>query len=93
MCEKRSIAIKKLGLRNADLVVQRIMEMEAAASLQDLRILPGPRCHPLSGDRKGQYAVDLVHPKRLVFLPVTKLNEIAESLITEIMVIEIVDYH
>lgn len=25
------------------------------------------RCHPLHNNRKGQYAVDLVHPYRLVF--------------------------
>ena len=25
------------------------------------------RCHPLLNNRKGQYAVDLVHPFRLVF--------------------------
>jgi len=93
VCETHSVAIKKLGLRNADLLVQRITEMEAADNLQVLRALPAPRCHLLLGDRNGQYAVDLIHPKRLVFLPVTELREIIENLITEVIILEIVDYH
>lgn len=44
------------------------------------------RCHPLKGDRKNQYAVDLVHPYRLVFEK--KGNEIQIAFISEI-----VDYH
>lgn len=93
VCETHSVAVKKLGTRNADLLVQRITEMEAADNLQVLRALPAPRCHPLSGDRNGQYAVDLVHPKRLVFLPTPVLGQIIENLITEVVILEIVDYH
>jgi Plasmid maintenance system killer protein len=44
------------------------------------------RCHPLTGDRKGQYAMDLSHPYRLVFKVKQESIEIAE-------IIEIVDYH
>ena len=43
-------------------------------------------CHPLKGNRKNQFAVDLVHPYRLVF----------EKKGTEIQIaniIEIIDYH
>lgn len=93
VCETHSVAVRRLGLRNADLLVQRITEIEAADNLQILRALPAPRCHPLSGDRNGQYVVDLVHPKRLVFLPATELGQIIENLITEVIILEIVDYH
>ena len=44
------------------------------------------RCHLLKGDRKNQYAVDLIHPYRLVFEK--KGNEIQIAFI-----LEIVDYH
>ena len=43
--------------------------MKAADTLEDLGKLPGARCHELKADRKGQLAVDLVHPKRPVFVP------------------------
>lgn len=44
------------------------------------------RCHELRGDRKGQYAMDLVHPYRLIFI---SENEIVVSVLIE----EITDYH
>lgn len=44
------------------------------------------RCHLLIGDRKGQYAVDLVQPYRLVFEKVGNEIQIAN-------ILEIVDYH
>ena len=93
VCENHSVAVKKLGSRNADLLSQRILEMKAADNLQVLRALPAPRCHPLLGDRNGQYAVDLVNPKRLVFLPVTEQGMTIENLVTDVTIIEIIDYH
>lgn len=44
------------------------------------------RCHPLKGDRKGQYAMELTQPYRLIFTK--RGNEIQI-----VNVIEIVDYH
>lgn len=44
------------------------------------------RCHRLVGNRKGQYAMDLEHPLRLIF----EVNG-DEIQIAEIQ--EIVDYH
>nr|DAK59360.1 MAG TPA: XRE family transcriptional regulator [Caudoviricetes sp.] len=44
------------------------------------------RCHPLLGNRKGQYAVDLVQPFRLVFEQIGAEIRIAN-------ILEIVDYH
>jgi proteic killer suppression protein len=44
------------------------------------------RCHPLKGNRKSQYAVDLVHPYRLVFEKIGNEIQIAN-------IIEIVNYH
>ena len=74
-------------------------ELGAATTLEDMRLLPGARCHELTGDRKGQLAVDLVHPLRLVFEPDHDpqpekadggLDWIA---VTKVVIVEIVDYH
>lgn len=44
------------------------------------------RCHPLSNNRKGQFAVDIVHPYRLVFEKHGNEIQIAH-------IMEVVDYH
>jgi len=41
--------------------------MIESTRLDELQSLPGLRCHPLSGDRKGQYAVNLNGFYRLIF--------------------------
>jgi hypothetical protein len=45
----------------------RLTLMAAVYSLQDLFSVPGARCHPLTGNLKSLFAVDLVHPFRLLF--------------------------
>ena len=44
------------------------------------------RCHQLTGDRAGQYAMDLEQPQRLIFIPIAGEIQIVE-------VQEITDYH
>lgn len=36
--------------------------------MEDLKALPGLRCHSLKGDRAGQYAVNLTGFYRLIFI-------------------------
>ncbi len=71
--QKELCTAKKLqrahGARQAMLIQRRLTEIEAARTLSVLRCLPGPRCHELKGERKGQFSVDLVHPYRLLFVP------------------------
>jgi plasmid maintenance system killer protein len=57
------------GKRRAELIQQRLSEIEASPTLAILRLLPRPRCHELKGNRKGQLSVDLDHPYRLLFTP------------------------
>lgn len=68
------------------MIWQRIDEIAAAPNVEMMVQFKIGRCHPLKGDRKNQYAVDLVHPYRLVFEK--KGNEIQIAFISEI-----VDYH
>ncbi len=93
LCELEKLAIQKLGPKQKDMLFKRIGEIRAVSCLAELKTLPGPRCHRLQGDRNGQYAVDLGHPMRLIFLPISELKVFEETRITEVEIIEVVDYH
>ena len=86
VCTDASAAERKYGQKMAVKIQQRIDEIQAASSVEELIQFHIGRCHPLHHDREGQYAMDLVHPNRLVFTK--KGNEIQIAYITEI-----VDYH
>jgi plasmid maintenance system killer protein len=60
---------RRHGDRRAKLIRRRLDELRAAETLEDMRYLPGPRCHELKQDRAGQLSVDLDHPYRLIFTP------------------------
>lgn len=57
------------------------------------------RCHQLSSDRDEQFAIDLVHPRRLVFAidqePIPRKGDggIDLSQVRNILIVEIIDYH
>ena len=90
--------LAKLGHRRAKLVERRLSEMKAAENLAILKQIPGPRLHPLVGNRQGQLSVDLDGQYRLIFLP--DHNPIPELLgrwdwehINKVKIIEIADTH
>lgn len=99
LCNSDKEMRRRLDPRNADRLQQRLAEFTAADALDDISRLPPARCHELTGDRKGQLAVDLVHPKRLVFapdhdpLPKKPDGGLDWALVTRVLVIEIVNYH
>jgi len=89
---------KTYGPQQAKKIKMRITELEAAATLADVPTEPPPRCHPLKGDRKGEYAVDLKHPWRLVFRPEELPSKDADgnldlSTVTSIIITNVEDYH
>lgn len=89
---------QKLGLRQFLIYKQRLDQLAAATTLEDLRHAPG-KYHELIGDRKGQWACSLDGNYRLVFEPQENpipTNDDGQYLWIEIKaieVIEIVDYH
>ncbi|MBR0307866.1 MAG: plasmid maintenance system killer protein [Mogibacterium sp.] len=92
VCNNFSIAKKEYG----DLMAHKIHEVIdylRAANTVDLLVhsrIGG--CHPLKGNRKGQYAFYLVHPQRLIFT--VKKEEISVYCIEETARVEdIEDYH
>lgn len=78
--------MKKHGLEMAKKIHQRINEIKSVEDVETMIKYGIGRCHELKGDRQGEYAVDLVHPYRLIFS--LKENKIVIALIKEI-----IDYH
>jgi len=68
-CNKQKSLVRVYGQRRAKLIRRRLDELKAAPTLEDIRQLPGPRCHELKGNRAGQLSVDLDYPYRLIFIP------------------------
>jgi len=96
LCEKSKVAVKKLGDASARKLRVRLSALEAAERVTDL--VPG-HPHPLKGDRRGQFALDLDGGKRLVFTPDHEPYPVKEdggidwSQVTAVRIEFIGDYH
>lgn len=86
VCTEAKTAERTYGMEMAEKIHQRIDEITAADTVEMMVQFHIGRCHPLSQNRKDQYAVDLVHPYRLVFEKKGDEIQIAN-------ILEIVDYH
>lgn len=86
VCTNAKTAERIYGREMADKIHQRIDEISASDTVEMMIKFHIGRCHMLKQNRKGQYAVDLVHPYRLVFEKNGKKIQIAN-------ILEIVDYH
>ena len=62
-----AIANKAYGTQVARKYIQRIDIIKYTRNIDELSRLPGLRCHPLKGDRHGQFAVNLTGFYRLIF--------------------------
>ena len=90
--------LKKYGRRMAEVLRNRLAVLKAAANLAAVPTDRPVRRHLLKANRAGQFAVDLVHPRRLVFrpnAPVPRLQDggIDTERVTAITIIDVVDYH
>lgn len=98
-CNDRRKMVKEWGQDNAREMQKRLADFEAADCLEDISHLPPIRRHELKGDRRGELAVNLKHPFRLVFEPahdpVPRLEDGSLDLtrITRIRILEVVNYH
>ena len=86
ICTDARTAERTYGLKMAEKIKQRVNEIKAAETVEIMIQLRIGRCHCLTQNRKGQYAVNLVHPYRLVF-------EKVGGDIRIVKILEIVDYH
>jgi len=79
--------------------MMRLAVLKNARTLSFVPTSRPDRLHQLIGDRRGQFAVDLVHPRRLIFapnhnpIPRNEDGGIDRDRVTAITIIEVVDYH
>jgi toxin HigB-1 len=98
ICESEKELRKAYGRDGAKKATRRLTDLRAAATLEDMRNLPG-RIHELTGDREGELAIDLGGGKRLILTPTNGWPaEKAEgthvwTAIDAVTVLEITDYH
>ncbi|MCK4341881.1 MAG: killer suppression protein [Phycisphaerae bacterium] len=98
-CSVEKETRKKWGATLARRLQQRLMELKAADTLADISHLPPTRCHELTGNRAGQFSVDLVHPHRLIFMPdydpVPEMpgGGLDRTKVTKVLVLEVCDPH
>jgi len=89
---------KEFGSIRSKLFMRRLLDLQNAETLEDVRNLPG-NYHELAGNRKGQWACDLDQPYRLIFEP--HENPVPEDAhgrylwfeVRCVEIIGIVDYH
>lgn len=99
ICSAQKEAIRRLGQKGAEKLMQRMSELKAAETLNDISYFPPARLHELTGNRKGNFSVDLEHPYRLLFIsaveskPLKEDGGIDKEKVTAIEIIEIKDTH
>lgn len=86
ICTDVGYAIKQHGEEMAIKIHYRIDQIRSAENIGMLIRSGFGRCHELNGKRKETYAMDLVHPFRLVFMKSSQ-SEI------QIIILTIEDYH
>lgn len=70
-------AEKAYGKDVARKFILRVNIIKKARDIEELKRLPGLRCHELKGNRKGQWAVNLTGFYRLIFTLENDCMEIA----------------
>ena len=91
--------IKKAFGEMAKRVAQRVQEMLDAPNLAVLMQIPAANCHPLKGDRLGQWAVFVSPNYRLLFeidhnpVPIKTDGSVDATKVTRVTIIATADYH
>ncbi len=86
VCTDYKAAVKAHGAQMAEKIHLRIKQISSKKSIELILQDRTGRCHLLKQDRKGQYAMDLTHPYRLIF-------EVHGNEVQIANIIEITDYH
>ena len=95
-CRQTKQAQKQFGALSARKLLLRLSEQFNAANVSEL---VAGRPHPLSGERLGEFALDLHGGDRIVFRPTVqpppcrKDGSIDWSLVTAVTIVFIGDYH
>ena len=95
LCNSPHEMRRVLGRRRADRLVQRLSELRAAETLEQFGCLPGPGCHELNGQRRGQLAARLDDAWLLIFtaadkpLPTKRGGRLDWSRVKRVMILEV----
>ena len=96
--EEREL-VRTYGARMARAIQRRLATIDEARTLSEVPTTPPERRHQLHGERRGQYAVDLIHPYRLIFepnhdpVPRRPDGAVETDHVTAITIVEVIDYH
>lgn len=91
--------IKKAFGVNAKRVATRMADIIASPNLAILIQIKAANCHPLTGDKKGEWAVDISANHRMIFeidhdpIPIKQDGGVECILVTDIRILSTKDYH
>ena len=97
LCRSEKGLRKECGVVRAKRIQQRLKDLGAAETLQDMRSMPGC-CHELTADLKGHLSLDLDHPYRLLFRPTDETTPgpgggLDWTKVTAVTVVSVTDTH
>lgn len=84
-----AVYVKELAIK----IINRLSELRAANSLADIPEVPPPRRHKLMGNYAGCWSIMLSVNYRLIISPTGIYDYEDITSITEISIVDIVDYH
>jgi len=89
--ESQALLQKRYGEQSKKIQL-RLAVLKASPNLASVPKGKPERCHELKGERKGTFAVDLIHPYRLLFEPLGNPASSMEK-VTSIRILGVEDYH
>ena len=94
LCENHKQLKRVYGSLQSERIIKRINEFVAAENFYDISRLPQARLHPLVGNLKEYWAVDIINQYRILLKPSNGSIEDLLS-ITQVQIMEIgkEDYH
>ncbi len=99
VCNSEKELLKSFGLQNAKVIMGRMKFLHSVPNLAKIPTAAPFKLHQLKGKLKGHFAVYLQNGVRLVFIPSQnpvphkKDGGIDKEQVTEIKIIDILDYH
>ncbi len=98
-CNSAKVGDRRWGDQAARRIRNRLAQLQAAGTLEDMRQFGGASPHELKGDRRGQIAVNGKGAMRIIFVPLhapppTKPDGGLDwTKVTAIRIVAIIDYH
>jgi proteic killer suppression protein len=99
ICASQKDLVRRFGPRQGACIAQRISELRALSSLGAALALPHLKLHKLSSRGHEQFSLTLIQPYRLILEcaddPVPRRSDggIDPDAVTEVIIVEVVDYH